>query len=350
MKLNKALVLLVFLAQITAVFAMPVIDSFQVQFAYPNQVQLTWRISDSVGLSRVELYKEAKLVYKQDISGTKETNTYQIPDDGQKHFFEIKVYNTDGEVASELKQGGGDKVAPNVTSPSKVFSNVKELNFKTTELATCKAGLTQTNLANVSINYQTDHTAKLSFNEESNKVYIKCADEAHNEMPKFAVIEFVVDSVKPDKPENFSFSVNNDVIRLSWGAVTDASGIDHYTIYSSLKQLAASNNNYWDVSTNDSIYFVSAVDKAGNEGEKAEYGLKRELLLKSDLKPAAEDKIPKTENATVSDGKGVSTTSIISWTAFAVLALVLITWKIYERKSDKHGLNRYLTHRRKRGL
>ena len=350
MRINKALILLVFLVQITAVFAMPVIESFQVQFAYPNQVQLVWRISDSTGLSRIELYKEAKLIYKQDISGTKEANTYQVPDDGQKHFFEIKVYNEDGEVASELKQGGGDKTPPNITGPNKVFSNVKELNFKTTEPATCKAGLSQTSLINVSTDFQENHVAKLSFSEGSNKVYVKCADEAHNEMPKFGIIELVIDSIKPGKPGNFTSVVNNGNIKLGWSAVSDASGIDHYTISNSLKQLATVNTNSWDVTTNDSIYFVSAVDKAGNEGEKAEYGLKRDLLLKSDLKSATEDKEVKSENTTADDGKGISTTSIIAWTAFAVLVLVLVVWKISEHKSDKHGLNRYLSHRRKRGL
>ncbi len=342
MRKGVVILALIIMLQASIVFAAPVIESFKLQFVFPSQIQVLWKVNDSIGLKRIELYKDQKLIYKEDTKGTREVNLFQLGDDNMTHVYDFYVYNTLNESAKISKMGGGDQKPP-VISPLTIISNNKDVIFNTSEPATCKAGLTNESLSDIDKTLQIDHNASsFLLNEGSTKVYVVCHDELDNYNLIPDVIDFTFDITKPSKVSNVAYADN----RITWTSATDSNGILNYKIYNSLKNIETTTNNYWDVSTNDSIYYISAIDNAGNEGDKEEFNVGREILLKSTPKPNTTEKPVVNKNETGGAGN-ISTTSIIAWTIFGVLLLIFIGWKIYEHKTDRHGLRRYLKERRK---
>jgi hypothetical protein len=344
MKKTLFLTILMITLLSSIVFAAPFISYLKTQSVYPSNIQISWKISDDEGLSRLELWKDAKIIYKEALSGTHQTSVYQIWEDNKTHVFAIVVYNINNESNSLTRNRGSDLSPPNVTSPLKVISNKKQLDFTTNELAYCQAGFEQNQLVEVSKDYELTHSIALPFAEGQNAVFVKCSDQNDNIMVKPVIINFFLDTLMPGKVTNLNFSVNNNKIRMTWAAAKDNGGISFYNIYNSLQKIAFSSNTYWDVTTNDSFYYVTAVDKAGNEGERQEYSFRRELLLQ----PGFEVNKNETKvKETAEEVNETSTKGFVAWYIFGVLVIILIIWKVYEYIKDKHGFTRYLRQRRK---
>ncbi|MEK6886565.1 MAG: hypothetical protein AABW88_01915 [Nanoarchaeota archaeon] len=337
---------LVILLQITVVFAAPVINSLITKFVYPNHIQIEWDISSTFELRSLELFKDKELIYYIPITGTKNTGMYQTPNDNRTHTFKIIVYDANNESVTFSEKTVIDREAPEITSSNRVISNKKEFVFETNELAYCIAGLKSSSMKPVSKNYEINHTVKLNFTEGSNNVLVKCVDKGENEMSDSISMTFILDTTKPTKVSSINISKGEN--KLIWAVATDTNGIANYNIGNINGKIATINTNSWIATTNDSVFYISAVDKAGNEGEKEEYNYKRAVLLSSEFVPEKEKGTPV---KTVVEGKSIEfpdiTISKKVWIAFGVLAVIFVAWKIYEHKTDRHGLRRYLRHRRK---
>jgi hypothetical protein len=100
---------------------------------------------------------------------------------------------------------------------------------------------------------------------------------------------FSVDTIKPDKPNALSASVTGSTVKLSWSSLpTDT--LKEYLVYkaasndfsalSLLKTLGSSESSHTIKFDGKKMYFaVSAMDAAGNEGEKAYIGTCGEFLF-----------------------------------------------------------------------
>ncbi len=346
-------ILVVMLLQLVAVFAAaPKIETFKLQFVLPSELQISWKVTDDDGLSRLELYQDGAQLYKEDLTGSVHASLFQVPEDNKTHVFELIVYDIFNVSTKATKTRGNDKTPPMITSSLQILSNEKNLKFTTDEPAYCKVGFEENNLVEVSNNYQTNRSVVLPFVEGSNSVFVKCNDEQDNTMTKLVTISFTLDTTAPSTVSNINYLIEENKTKLIWSAATDSSGIESYNIYNSLQLVATSKEASWFVNTNDSVYYISAVDKAGNEGKKEEYNLGRELLLQSDFQATNESDEEEiiAENATeqnvTKEGKGgISKTTITAWTLFVILLCIYIGWKIYEHKKDKHGLRKYLRQR-----
>jgi hypothetical protein len=194
--------------------------------------------------------------------------------------------------------------------------------------------------------FQTEFVASLNLSEGLNRIFIQCTDQEDNTMPGFFIIEYTYDTTGPTKVSEFM----NDGNKILWSASTDDSGIDHYVIYNSLKSVATTYQTYWTATTNDSIYFISAIDKAGNEGEKTEYNLGRIELLGSEFEVKNESNqnvAVEIVEQNITGREGISTTAKIAWISFGILLLIYFAWKAYEHKQDPHGLRHYIRNRRR---
>jgi hypothetical protein len=344
------LVALLLLLHIASASAAPQIDYLKAQFVYPAQIQISWKISSDDGLARLELFKDDNLIHKEKLTGTAQTSLYQIGEDNKTHEFELIVYDIFNLSTSLTKVRGSDRTPPNITSIRKILSNKKQLAFATTEPAVCLAGFEINNLVEVEEQYSVNHTITLPFVEGSNSVFVTCSDREDNQMLKPATIEYVLDMIAPTKISDPNYEIGKDVVKLRWTPAVDNNGIDHYNIYSTLQLIATSKEPSWNAVTNDSVYYISAVDKAGNEGDKTEFNAKRAVLLSSDFTvEQTEEEVLEIapENKTITEKESPSTTSIIAWAVFGLLMVIFTGWKIYERQTDKHGLRKYLKLRRK---
>lgn len=344
---------IVLLLMLLGVFAaQPEILSFRIETTVLNQTQLSWEIQDDDGLARVELYRDSDVLYARKTTGLHEINLYQTSDDGKPHTFKIIVYDIHNLTATAIKQKGINVTPPVVVIPATIISNKKTLNFNTNKKALCKVGLSDSALKPIETKYGTNHTTELQLKEGSMKIYIKCVDEEDNEMPKSVVATYIYDITSPGKVSGLTAGVENGQATLTWSAANDGNGIDHYNIYNTLKLIATSASTSWKVNTNDSFFSVSAIDKAGNEGAKEEYNVGRAVLLASNFTVQnttqnVVSQLPPTNNQTIAPKTKLSTTSKVAWSIFALLCLVFIGWKAYERKADRHGLIRYMRKRRK---
>jgi hypothetical protein len=344
---------LLVLIQMAVVFAVPQIEELKAQFVFPAQIQVSWKINSDIELSRLELFKDNALIYEEDLSGLKSTGLYQLGEDNKTHTFKLIVYDISNMSTSATKIRSNDKIPPEIVDPKKIISNQKTLVFTTNEPASCKAGFEANNLVEVSKEFSINHSIKLPFIEGSNKVLVLCKDEQENTMLKAATIDFMLDTIFPTKVSNILYVTKNNTTTLMWTPAADTgSGVDHYNIYTSLQQIATSTAASWDITTNDTLFYVSAVDKAGNEGDKVEYNYKRATLLapNAEVEAESDDTVVIDINAeenTTEKGAGVSQATIIAWIIFGILVAIFTGWKVYEYKTDKHGLRRYLKQRRK---
>ncbi|MBS3115555.1 hypothetical protein J4482_02885 [Candidatus Woesearchaeota archaeon] len=336
---------LVILLQITAVFAAPVVNSFTTKFVYPNHIQIEWDVSSTFDMRTLELYKDSELLYYLPLTGTQSTSMYQTPNDNKTHTFKIVVYDTTNASVEFSEKTEVDDEAPEIISPDNAITNKNEFVFETNEPAYCIAGFKSSSMTPVSKNYEINHTVKLNFTEGTNNILVKCIDKMENEMGSSVSMRFILDITKPGKVSSINLSKEEN--KLIWTAATDANGIASYNIGNINGKIASVNTNSWTVTVNDSVFYVSAVDKAGNEGEKEEYNYRRALLLSSDFVPEKESAPVKT----IVEKKSLKipdvTVSRAAWIAFGVLAVIFAFWKIYEHKTDKHGLRRYLRERKK---
>lgn len=343
------IIILIILIQMTAVFAAPVVNSFTTKFVYPDHIQLEWSISSAAGLRDLEIFKDKEPIYYTQITGTQHTGMYQTPNDNRTHIFSIVVYDITNSSAEKSEKSVNDNEAPKIISSSKVISNQNQFVFVTNEPSYCIAGFRQKNMTPISKLYEIEHTVKLSFVQGSNTVLIQCVDKRENEMESFVSMMFVLDTTKPGKVSNIAFSKEGSSNKLTWDAAADANGIQSYNIYNIIEKITNVNTNSWIVTTNDSVFYISAVDKAGNEGEKEQYDYKRALLLSSDFKPEPAKK-EINETKTVVEWKSLIPDIKVGksiWIAIAAIIVIFIAWKIYEYKTDRHGLRRYLRQRKK---
>ncbi len=321
----------------------PQITSFDVKRTFPDQVQVSWEIESDQGLDHLEVYQDSELLHREQLTGTHQISLYQTKDDGLQHTFKLIVYDLVNLSSEASKTYGGDSKAPVVNSPSKIYSNSKVLMFTTDEPASCKAGFSETSLVATEAILQQNHSIELPFAEGLNRVFVKCSDAQDNLMQGFFQIEFVYDVTPPSAVSTLKYESIDDKARITWAAATDNNGIDHYNIYNTIKSIASTQQLFWEVSTDDSLFSVTAVDLAGNEGPKTDYNLKRDQLLASDAGTTATETNP----APPKESKPLSKTAKWAWITFGILVALFVLFKIYEYQNDKHGLRRYLKHRRK---
>ncbi len=349
---SKMTILIVMLfASMSMAYALPQITSFDIKHVFPSELQVTWTVKDDIGLLRVELYKENELIYVENTAGMAHSSLYQLDDDKSNHTFKLIAYNVDEQSSVATKASDSDKKAPVVTSSSKIVSKEKILTFTTDEKAYCKVGFSEDKLIEVSNRYEVNHSISLPFNQGLNRVLVKCGDENNNEMSGFSSIEFSYDITAPGKITNIKFDLDGEDKIISWDAASDNVGVAQYKIYNSAQALFTTEQTYWEVTTEDNTFFISAVDIAGNEGEKQEYNLGREVLLTSntslvDDKDVTVVKDTGNKNETTAQ-LGASSVSKLAWITFGILLLIYIGWRIYDYKTDKHGLRGYMRKRRK---
>jgi hypothetical protein len=330
------------LLQITLVYAVPQINYFNAKRIYPKHIELSWEANTDDGFSKIELYNDGILFHESDISGTHVVDLYQIYDDGARHTFKIVLFDLLGGSAEQERNFGGDSKPPVVDAPSELISKSSDFAFTTNEKSTCMVGLHENSTSLISPVSSTSHNLSLSIQEGLNRIYIRCTDEEGNIMSGFYITEFTYDKTSPGKVSNLKFDTDSN--RLSWDAASDNLDVDHYVISNSFEAVAETQQTYFDVTSNESMLYVHAVDEAGNEGQKSEYNIGRDLLLKS-TGPAAVEK--ETEKETKETSDGPSTISIVAWITFGILLLGFIAWKVYEYKTDRHGLMRYMNKRRR---
>ncbi|MBN2420759.1 hypothetical protein JXB27_00610 [Candidatus Woesearchaeota archaeon] len=344
-KVFLPLVLILLVAN--AVFAAPPeISEFTIEKVLPQEIQFNWQVSDSAGLKLIEIYQDGERVYREDLTGTESKNMYQIHDDKAKHTFEFIIYNQLDMKTTVTKTKGGDDSPPSLFCPSKIISNKQEFSCTTSEPAKCVMGLEQNATSLVSSKYVTNHSMNASLKEGTNRIFIKCTDEEDNVMPGFFVIEYVYDRTGPSKISNAASSGN----RISWSTATDQNGVEYYNIYDLTGVVASTLQTYWDADDDSKVYFISAVDKAGNEGEKTEYNLARAVLLEGnktaktfeDVKETKEE-IEKTASTAINLFSDEGKTVMI---VIGVLIILYIGLRIYQEKTDPHGLLRYIRKRR----
>lgn len=360
-------VFVAFALLVSSVFAAPVIESFEIDFVFPDQIQLSWRITSANELFKLEIFEDNEFIYDEEISGTSYTSLYQLDNDGLTHEFKLVVldiFNESAEVTGEKER---DETAPKITSSLKILSSKEILEFTTDEPAICIAGLFKNEMFNVSTEFKTNHSIIFDFEEGENNVFVKCVDEEDNGM-EFVTIEFTLDMTMPGKVSNINYTTENNMTIITWDEAEDDTGIAKYNIYNTLKLIDTTTKNSWIRTTEDGIYFITAVDEAGHEGEKAEFNLGRELLLESDMEDITGEAVKQEENKTgffkklfgkkekteekeaedeKEDDSGFSAAAVIGLVVAGILLGCFIGYKIYEHKTDAYGLRKYLKDRRK---
>ncbi|HME87464.1 MAG TPA: hypothetical protein VKE88_03565 [Candidatus Nanoarchaeia archaeon] len=347
MRQKRLIIGILLLLNIAIAFAAPEITSFNIKKVYPANIQFSWEISDDDGLASLEIYQDGKKIYHEALTGTKQVSLYQIMDDKKAHTFDLYVYNILNESARSTKVRSSDITAPIITAPLKISANKKSFSFVTNEPATCSNGFSDKTLTKISDEVSLNHTTTVTFREGVNRVLLTCTDQQDNVMEGFFVVEYTYDGTAPTKVTN----VQSAGTKISWTAATDSSGIDHYNIYSSLTNIASTIQTYWDVSTNDSFYYIAAVDKAGNEGDKVEFNYGRGALLGDSFiaEAATEEKEAEApvDPSLIPEKEAPVQVPVIAWSVFGVLVVLFIIWKVYEHKTDPHGLRKYIKQRRK---
>jgi hypothetical protein len=185
-------------------------------------------------------------------------------------------------------------VTPPVISDGKptgiTNDNTPMLSVKTDEPAICKGSIdADATYEAMTITFTSDvtktyHTYQIpdekALSEGEHTIYVKAKDEAGNINDVSYSWTFTIDTIPPEKVTGLTVTtVSNSQLNLSWDAVEDA---HHYNVYRSTSshadapdlssyELIASptTNTYSDTGLMPSTtyyYRVTAVDKAGNEG------------------------------------------------------------------------------------
>lgn len=346
--MNKklTLVLILVLVGATSVFAAPPeISEFTIEKVLPNELQFKWQVSDNAGLKLLEIYQDGDRIYKETLTGTESENIYQIPNDDAKHKFEFVVYNQLDMKTTVTKTRGEDNTPPSVLCPSKIISNRPEFSCTTSEPTKCIVGLDQNKTSLLSSDYRTNHSINLPLVEGTNRILIKCTDAEDNVMPGFFVIEHVYDKNGPSKVSDVTSSGK----RITWNAATDENGIGYYNIYDLVDIAASTLQTYWDADDESKIYYITAVDKAGNEGGRTEYNLARAVLLEGNKTAPVVEEVKKEEKANETTKFKIDIFSKEGKTVMLIIGIILVLYialRIYQEKTDPHGLLRYIRKRR----
>lgn len=346
MKTTIGILCLLIILQSAPVFAVPSIERFNIDYIYPKNIQISWAVNDERGLDRVEIFKDSKLVFKLKINGTHNSDTYQTSDDDSDHLYDFYVYDISNTSSKRSKIKGEDRFIPSIDFVSP-YTNSRSVFFTTNEKTHCRIGLDLDHMLPVNDQFEINHTSEFTLNQGLNYLFVTCEDFQDNK--NSTRIQVIYDTTTPSKIGN----VTKTNLVLTWPAATDSNGISHYNIYSDIKLITTTKTNSWTINTEDDLIYIAAVDNAGNEGEKTEYNLGRQNLL---TKNVSEKPVITTEVKTIVETepikeptpkKEMSSTTKIAWAIFAVLFIIYLIWKLIENRTDKHGLNKYISKRRK---
>ncbi len=344
--------LLVFLTQIAAVLAAPAINSFKIDYSMPGEIQLSWDVNDTVNLYSIQIYQGNSQIYNTVVTGQHDEDLYQMTNDNLNHTYTIVAYDIFNYSAQKTINEIIQTNPPIVQSPLSIISNQKTYSFTTNEPAICMVGLSQSNMVKSNNGtYVQNHTIDLPFGNGQNNIFIQCIDEQNNEMNGFFVVSYIYDTTNPSAVSNITENEN----RLSWLPATDNNGVDYYVIYNTLGSIARTYQTYWDVTTNDSTFFISAVDKAGNEGGKTGFNMARAQLLNENYSPqntpATQKSITSVQPNATEEQKQVSNLiSEIGKIIIIIIGIIIVIFvgvRLYEHKIDPHGFRRYMKKRRK---
>ncbi|MFC1559777.1 hypothetical protein ACFL4F_01590 [Candidatus Margulisiibacteriota bacterium] len=163
----------------------------------------------------------------------------------------------------------GAPTAPgNLTTPSPVSSNNVNLSWSasTDDLVGVNVYRIYRNGSSIADTNSTNYSDNVADGTYTYQVY--AFDYAGHQSGPSNATTVVVDTSPPNTPANLSAApISNSVSDLSWTAVSDVCGIDHYNVYRDNAIIAQPNTNSYvdDAPDGNYVYEISAVDNLGRE-------------------------------------------------------------------------------------
>ncbi|MFC1727929.1 hypothetical protein ACFLZ7_00505 [Nanoarchaeota archaeon] len=354
--------ILVFLMLIPLVAALdsepPVVTSFNVKPTAVGYLLITWTLDDNAGLGSFSLYRDGVLLTHHKITGAHLTDLYQDSSflAGNDYEYKMVVFDQANNSVEETVSLSSDTDSPEIETDDEIISNKKILNIETDEEAYCLFGYSPSSDGIILIEEtaKKDHKVTLPLiTEGSNPIYIKCEDEFNNEMSSFYIITFEYDITDPTKIKNENYSITGGKVQLEWDSADDENEISYYNIYDDQDELIDSTSaKIWmDPDQSRTKYYVAAVDMAGNEGGKTRIDVDSELVVEEpeeEVEEEPEEEVEEEpEEEEEGDGSSIVKITVISWIVFGLLLIGFGIWKIYEHRTDRHGLKSYMTRRRR---
>lgn len=356
--------ILMFLMLIPLVFAAdsepPVITAFDVKPTAIGHLLITWTIDDDGGLDSYFLYKDDILLHSDlYLTGMHMTDFYQDSSFivGRDYEFKLVVIDMANNSIQETIELSSDADDPEITSELNIVSNKKILKLTTDENAYCLFGYSPAEIDIILIEEtaKKDHKVTLPLvTEGDNLVYIKCEDEFNNEMSSFVVLAFEYDLTDPTKIKDLNYTIQSGKVQLEWSVANDKNGIAQYNIYDDQDEIIDSTSaTIWiDSDKERTRYYIAAVDKAGNEGGKTRIDVSQVIDDEEEIVVEEEEEEEEVvdEEEEETDEEKTSTiikVTVISWIIFGILLICFIAWKVYESNTDRHGLRKYMTKRRR---
>ena len=357
--------LALFLALSYFVSASPTIDFITVTPSFERSLEIKFNASSSVNLTSFTLIRanDNTQIASLPLSGDHVSDFYRDSDVNvvDTYTYVLTVWDASGENTILNASGKVDVDAPQITSPSKILSNMNKIDITTDEPAKCSYGYNPDALTPFSTNGSTEHIATdvTGLNQGANTIYVLCADIYGNEMQKATTIEFDYDLKKPSKPV-LTVAVDNGTAKLSWLPSTDENGIKEYRVYKSTDETnvftSSSPQSTTELSFSEAIsqttyYAVGAVDAAGNEERSDSTGVavsgQPAAQAQTTSAPAVTPQQTATEPTASSGKKSGFRLAYLAWIVFVIIIIWIII-RYNKQKTDKFGLDSYIHDRRRR--